>query len=403
MNNLSIGSVSSLQNIKQTDVFPYILALIPWVILPFSPMIASVAGLFFLIVFSSVFTKKSRVIISLCIILSASIYNGDCIPHGDAMNYYEAYTRLLNGNFEALFKYGAGLEVALPLYYLILSRFLGELSSSTFIAINIFTAALLFYIWLEVYAMSYIAPKQQALCVAVSLLFFHYWFAGWLVRQVFSSVFLLYAFTEKRLKLHLVYVAIAFMFHVTALGFYLCYWLLMKKPKIGMTISVLLMFAFYFFDEIITFLWEFLPNYNMAINAFRGKLYPYISGDSLQGGSYITLKNLLFTLMLMIFAYLYVDKVHKQWRYVIFGSILVYWGSIGISNHFSLRMSVLFMEIAFGYFMFLALRKQPFLLQFFALLVLLNLVSVKTYFGDITNTRIYWNYDIAGPFFYFLF
>ena len=105
----------------------------------------------------------------------------------------------------------------------------------------------------------------------------------------------------------------------------------------------------------------------------------------------------------MIFAYLYVDKVHKQWRYVIFGSILVYWGSIGISNHFSLRMSVLFMEIAFGYFMFLALRKQPFLLQFFALLVLLNLVSVKTYFGDITNTRIYWNYDIAGPFFYFLF
>ncbi|WP_158413040.1 hypothetical protein [Helicobacter fennelliae] len=81
----------------------------------------------------------------------------------------------------------------------------------------------------------------------------------------------------------------------------------------------------------------------------------------------------------------------------------MYWGSIGVSNHFSLRMGVLFMEIAFGYFMFLAMRKQPFLLQIFALLMLWNTVSVKTYFGDITNTRVYWNYDIAGPFFYFLF
>ncbi|WP_455940080.1 hypothetical protein [Helicobacter fennelliae] len=190
MNNLSIGSVSSLQNIKQTDVFPLILALIPWVILPFSPMIASVAVFFFfLIVFSSVFTKKSRVIISLCIILSASIYNGDCIPHSDYINYYHTYEKLLNNNFQALFDYGAGLEVALPLYYLILSRFLGELSSSTFIAINIFTAALLFYIWLEVYAMSHIAPKQRTLCVALSLLFFHYWFAGNVIRQLLSSVF----------------------------------------------------------------------------------------------------------------------------------------------------------------------------------------------------------------------
>lgn len=387
---------------RQTDIFSYVLALIPWLILPFSPMIASVSGIFFLIVFSSIFARKARVIISLCIILSASIYNGDCIPHGDGMNYYEAYTRLLNGSFDALFKYGAGLEIALPLYYFILSRFLGELSSSTFIAINIFTVALLFYIWLEVYAMSYIAPKQRALCVALSLLFFHYWFVGWLMRQAFSSVFLLYAFTEKRLRLRLVYVVIAVLFHITALGFYLCYWLLMKKPKIGMIISILLTVAFYFFDDIIRFLWEF-PSHNVFVSAFKGKLYPYISGDSLQDGSYIALKNLLFTLMLMVFTYLYVDKAHKQWRYVIFGSILVYWGSIGVSNHFSLRMSVLFMEIAFGYFMFLAMRKQPFLLQIFALLVLLNFVSVKTYFGDLTNTRVYWNYDIAGPFFYFLF
>ncbi len=190
MNNLSIGSVSSLQNIKQTDfslnfgtysvgyfaIFTY-------------DCKCCCFFFFFLIVFSSVFTKKSRVIISLCIILSASIYNGDCIPHSDYINYYHTYEKLLNNNFQALFDYGAGLEVALPLYYLILSRFLGELSSSTFIAINIFTAALLFYIWLEVYAMSHIAPKQRTLCVALSLLFFHYWFAGNVIRQLLSSVF----------------------------------------------------------------------------------------------------------------------------------------------------------------------------------------------------------------------
>lgn len=387
---------------RQTDIFSYVLALIPWLILPFSPMVASVTGLFFLIIFSSAFTKKSRVIISFCIILSASIYNGDCIPHGDYINYYRTYEKLLNNNFQVLFDYGAGLEMALPLYYFILSRFLGELSSSTFIAINIFTAALLFYIWLEVYAMSHIAPKQRTLCVALSLLFFHYWFAGWLMRQVFSSIFLLYAFTEKRLKIHLIYVAIAVLFHVTALGFYLFIWLLMNKPKIGMMVSLSLMLVFYFFEDIIRFLWE-LPNYNVLVSVLKQKLYPYISGESLVGGSYITLKSLVFTIVLMVFAYFYVNKIHKQWRYVIFGSILVYWGSIGISNHFSLRMSVLFIEVALGYFMFLAMRKQPFLLQIFALLVLLNLISTKTYFGDLTNTRVYWNYDIAGPFFYFLF
>ena len=402
MNNLSIGSVSSLQNIKQTDVFPYILALIPWVILPFSPMIASVVGLFLLIIFSSVFTKKSRVIISLCIILSASIYNGDCIPHSDYINYYRTYEKLLNNNFQALFDCGAGLEIALPLYYFILSRFLGELSSSTFIAINIFTAALLFYIWLEVYAMSYIAPKQRTLCVALSLLFFHYWFAGWLVRQVFSSVFLLYAFTEKRLKLHLVYVVVAVLFHITALGFYLFVWLLMKKPKIGMMISLLLMLGFYFFDEIIRFLWE-LPIQVVFINSLKLKAGAYLFNSTLFDGNFIQAKNFVITFMLICFAYLYVDKAHKQWRYVILGFVAVYWGSIGVSNHFSLRVGVLLLEIAFGYFVFLAMRKQPFLLQIFALLVLLNLISVKTYFGDIINTRVYWNYDIAGPFFYFLF
>ncbi|BDB66534.1 hypothetical protein Hc94105_0730 [Helicobacter cinaedi] len=401
MNNLSIGSVSSLQNIKQTDVFPYILALIPWVILPYSPMIASVAGLFFLIVFSSVFTKKSRVIISLCIILSASIYNGDCIPHGDYINYYRTYEKLLNNNFQALFDYGAGLEVALPLYYLILSRFLGELSSSTFIAINIFTAALLFYIWLEVYAMSHIAPKQRTLCVALSLLFFHYWFAGNVIRQLLSSVFLLYAFTEKCLKPHLIYVVIATLFHTTALGFYLLVWLLMKKPKIGMVVSLLLMLVFYFFDEIIKFLWDF-PNHAIFIDTLKGKIGPYIVGSTLDGSS-ITARNFVLTFMLMCFTYLYVDKAHKQWRYVVLGFVVVYWGSVGVSGHFSLRIGILLLDVAFGYFIFLALRKQPFLLQFFALLVLLNLVSVKTYFGDITNTRVYWNYDIAGPFFYFLF
>lgn len=246
MNNLSISNIPSAQNIKQTDVFPYILALIPWVILPFSPMVASVIGLFFLIIFSPIFVRKSRIIISLCIIFAASIYNGDCIPTGDAMNYYEAYTRLLNGGFDALFKYGAGLEVALPLYYFVLGRFVGELSISTFVMVNIFTAAFLFYVWLEVYALAHIAPKQRALCVALSLLFFHYWFAGWLMRQVFSSIFLLYAFTEKRLKLHLIYVAIAVLFHVTALGFYLFIWLLMNKPKIGMMVSLSLMLVFLF-------------------------------------------------------------------------------------------------------------------------------------------------------------
>lgn len=403
MNNLSIGSVSSLQNIKQTDVFPYILALIPWVILPFSPMIASVAGLFFLIVFSSIFTKKSRVIISLCIILSASIYNGDYELRSDSANYYECYTSILNNEFGALFRYGAGLEIALPLYYFVLSRFLGELNGSTFIIINVFTAALLFYIWLEVYALSHVAPKQQALCVAMSFLFFNYWFAGFLVRQFFSSVFLLYAFTEKRLKIHLAYVTVAVLFHTTALFFYVLIYSFMKKPRISLLIGVIFVLACLFFKDVLEFLW-FVSNQVDFLDVLKYKLMSYVyHPDAMFDGSFVGARNVVLVFILICFAYVYLDKSHRQWRNVIFGLVLVYLGSVIVSNHFSIRTSLLLIDVAFGYFMFLALRKQPFLLQFFALLVLLNLVSVKTYFGDITNTRIYWNYDIAGPFFYFLF
>ena len=36
--------------------------------------------------------------------------------------------------------------------------------------------------------------------------------------------------------------------------------------------------------RLLHFYGSLLPNYNMAINAFRGKLYPYISGEFLLQG-----------------------------------------------------------------------------------------------------------------------
>ena len=351
-----------------------------------------------MIIFSQSLGRNSRIFLAMMIILSGSFLNGDAVLHGDFVHYYRVYNGLLESDFKYLSYFGGGIEVGLPIIYLILGKVFGTLNPSHFMTMQIFVSSLLFYIWLEMYAMRRFTSTQKALCVALSLMLFDFWFSAWLVRQVMASIFILYALTSKSTNAKWIFFLIAVSFHTTSILFYPILYLLYNRPKIGIFITIIICFGFCYFIDIIEFLWHLKLDFKPFI-ALKSKLYPYIVSKSSLDASSIGARNLLFCLILLLGAVFYIKN---QWKCVIIGLVCLYFCSVFISAHFSIRIGVLLIYVAFGYFLFLAGRKQPFLLQIFCLCLLLNLAMVKSVFGDLTNTRIYHNNDIYGEAFYFL-
>lgn len=390
---------SGLNIPARPDALMNCLAFIPALIVPFSPFIAFFVGLLFLIVFSPSLQRWHRIFIAVVVIFAGAVLYGDCDPHSDYANYYKTYERLLAGQTEALFAYGRGVEIGLPILFWVFGKIFGPLSSSHFIALIIFTAGILLYIWLEVYGLKRIAEKQQAVCVALVLMCFDFWFAGWLERQILSSIMILYAITAQRQETRFTFILLATIFHVSALIFIAIIWLLVRYPKLGIGLCVGICGSYVVFYEIVGVLAQ-APQ-TVLFDSMRTKLFFYVNGGADKGGFYF--RNLVLSLFLIICAWVYVDKSQAKWLHIIIGLGIIYLASAFVSKHLSLRVGALFFFVALGYFFFLALRKQPMLLYGFSFIHLVNAATSLLTRDLVSRTNKFYTYDIIGPFFYYLY
>lgn len=390
---------NALGTTAKPDALLNCLVFIPVLIVPFSPFIAFFIGLLLLIVFGSGFQQWHRIFVAVVVIFAGAVLNGDGIPHSDYANYYGTYERLLAGHINALFEYGNGVEIGLPAMLWLFGKIFGPLSPAHYMAIISFTSGLLLYIWLETYGLKQVAQKQKAICAALVLMCFDFWFSSWLERQVLSSIIMLYAITAQKQESRFFFILLATLFHATALIFLAIIWLLVRFPKLGIGLCIAICGSYVIFYEIVMALAQ-TPQ-TLLFDSIRTKLFFYTNGGADEGG--LSARNLVLSVLLLVCTWIYIDKSQAKWRHIILGLGIIYLASTFVSNHLSLRVGVLFYYVCLGYFMFLALRKQPLLLYGFSLLYLLNLcVGMITKAPD-NPTQIFHNYDIVGSFFYYLY
>ena len=393
---------STLGAVAKPDALLNCLVFIPALIVPFSPSIAFLIGLLLLVVFGGGFQRWHRIFVSVVVIFAGAVLFGwDVSPTYDYADYYKIYKELLVGDTKAFFEYGKGVEVALPTVFWVFGKVFGPLNFSHFVVLVIFTASILLYIWLEIYGLKQIAQRQKAICVALVLMCFDFLFAGVGERQIFSSIMILYAITAQRQESRFFFILLAILFHTTALIFLAIVWLLVRYPKLGIGLCIVICGSYVAFYEIVGVLYHQSRGV-LLFDIVRGKLDWYMYGYGRNDGGNIGFRNLALSILLLICTWAYVDKSQAKWRYIIMGLGIIYLASAFVSGHLSLRVGVFFYSCAFGYFVFLALRKQPILLYGFALLYLVDLA--ENFSKDVKSYKMMsYNYDIIGPFFYYLY
>ena len=371
------------------------LVFIPALIVPFSPFIAFFIGLLLLIVFGSGFQRWHRIFVSVVVIFAGAVLFGDNECKSDCLVYYDTYEKLLKSESRAFFVFGNGIEIASPILFWLVGKTIGHLDPSHFTMALIFVGGLLLYIWLEVYGLKQVVQRQKAICIALVLLFFDFFFAGFLTRQMFSSIMILYAITAQRQESRFLFILLATLFHTTALIFLPIIWLLVRHPKLGIGLCIAICGSYVVFYEIANTLYQ-TPN-SALFEPLRQKLPYYVitQGDREAG---LAVRNIILTLFLLICTWVYVDKSQAKWRHIIMGLGIIYLAAAFVNTNLSIRVGLLFFFVALGYFLFLTLRKQPLLLYGFTLLYLANSVENLA-----RKDVVFYNYDIIGPFFYYLY
>ncbi|MDD7346153.1 EpsG family protein [Helicobacter sp.] len=396
-----ISVKSQKQNIKiSLEAF---CAFLPWAILTFSAPLAFYSGLLMLFFLSFWYPSRfARITLAVCIVVGGAIGFGDSQFTGDMANYHRTYTQIYNGNFDAIFDYGKGVEIIMPLFWALLAFVSGFLDHTTFGILHSLCAGILFYIWLEKYAIKDLDTRYAALCVFLSLLMFNYWMPQWLLRQTFSSIFVLYALSANTRLKTLTFVLLATLCHVTGIIFFTLWWLLKKYPKFGAWCIGILCISFLvgsFFPSLYVYA-SFLPE------SFASKLVFY--QHNLVGSmndSFVT-SIYLYILAIIICTWYYKESIDRRWLYImIWYGILCLCANL-IWSHFFVRVGLLYYYILLGFFTFISMQKNTLLLYLWGLVLFVNHMR-SVYIAGIANLGniqyYFYTHGLGGEWFYFLF
>lgn len=279
----------------------------------------------------------------------------DVSPSDDfAGSYYPVFAQISNGNMDALFEYGRGIEVGLPLLWLLISFFQPNITSSELIFLTAFLSMGILWIWLEMYGLEGIDQANKATTIAITLLMCAFFLSSQLVRQFFSSVILLFAISGKRLSTKVIFLAVSSVFHITALPIYI-FIQLAKRPRVAwwffVPIGVLFILGWRKFIELVL-AHQYLPGFEKALYILTNT-ESYTSVD-VSSGRYLVLICALVLLSVFVFSEKERNEVRTQWRSVLFTTTFLYVAFLVIPQ-FSVRSTLLISQIMLGWILVKAL------------------------------------------------
>ena len=239
------------------------------------PIVSFALTIFALINLPAGMPRYARLSLAMLAVLSFSMMMGarplDPGASNDIDVYYELYEDLRGGDLEALFRFGSGFEVALPLIFYAWGLLLPHLSVNGLMFGVALTSSVLLVLWVE---KAFYAERgwNDAALMGVCILMFNLYFATQLTRQFMSLVVLLYAFAAPTWRKQAVFVLLAATFHLTALPFFALY-LLARRGRAGWIAIVLLAFA------VRVLFWDLVAAFDILPVAVTDKLMYYLDNS----------------------------------------------------------------------------------------------------------------------------
>lgn len=229
--------------------------------------------------------------------------------HDDINVYYSVYQYILSNKFEALFTFGGGVEVGLPLYFYFLSCIFGDITQNQLVLLVNLLIGFLFINWTYKNYQNICQVKYLAFLISGTVLFYSFGYSSLLLRQYISCVFLLYALTEKRRSIAFILMLLAVSFHTSAFLFFViakvC--LNQKTPLVKMFILSLVVFLAIYFAALIVDIE--IVNRNLIYYGDGGAGANFISGREING---FTFKILLLSTIVVIVAELMSVLLKRQ-------------------------------------------------------------------------------------------
>lgn len=402
----------------QTDVdkpiIPYLSAIyfLPILTVPFSPFYSYIFCVFIMISLSSCITREYRILLSLNLIFSIALLYGSRLYFNiapsyddDFSRYYQNYLDVYDNIPQAMFVWGKGYEIGLPVFYKMLSLIFPKLVPQYVLFFTALSVALLLYVWLETYGVRYVRQEQRAALVAFSLFVGLFVESLGLTRQCFASVFLLYGFFIRPIYWKILFFAIALSFHQSSIFVIILSYFFYYFPRLGLLLFTGFL-AFFISNSIIVnlSLKEFTPIFKSLGNV---GLYfaAYIDSNGYNPLSLVNTNIIKVILMMAMCFVLYIvdprDKVTRNFKTIILVCCVVY-----ITHIFPVRIVMIVCDLTFCFILFVIFRHFFKLTLFFFFPYFLKLMYnylINTDSPETNAIELFFSYPESSlyPFYYF--
>ncbi|WP_157939960.1 EpsG family protein [Vibrio cyclitrophicus] len=291
------------------------------ILLAFSPYLS--LGLLFvsLILAEGLYGKKSYLyFLPFIVILLAYLASSRGIfetPKDDLSDYYKNFIALNDGNLLAIFEWGQGIEIGLPVVSAVISLVAPDAPPRLFLFCHLVVIFSLFFLFLHKVFLT--KSSSPAIYILVVCLFLGFTGIANLLRQSYASIFLLAAFWYVGRKKYCLLI-VATLFHFSSpLIYFLLRWLIQANKK---KLIITLISSILFYSVIWKLILPILEQYSFL------KLTAYLIKDGEDLDVSIIIRAYKEIFLLCIFGVVY--------------NLLGYWKSLS-----SVYSSILFLMLVF--------------------------------------------------------
>ncbi|WP_174507955.1 EpsG family protein [Klebsiella oxytoca] len=288
----------------------------------FSPLTGFYISIAFLVSFN-IEDRQTRFLITIVCLVSASLMNASRFVGYDAADdfyniYYPVFEKISNGGGVFDTNFSGGVEFGLPLYFKIVYLLFGRVSPNELLIALVFSMSILYYFYLEKFLLPNIDAEKRSLCLGFAFLFINYFDQTQLVRQMFATVFILYAvsfFYQRKYCSLFCSLFLGSIFHLSSIPIFFVFIALFSgNKKIQILLVLLLLMCSFFFLVIV--------KYVLSTNLLSVASYKFDFYASNQNNEAFDVGSLKLFIVACIASFFFSSKDYVKYKYfLVFGTL----------------------------------------------------------------------------------
>ncbi|MEY0289601.1 EpsG family protein [Providencia sp. PROV116] len=390
-------------NLKKVDTFTFItvLSIAILCLLPFSPYLSLILcfPLLTLLEIESVKIKSFSVFFILIFIILISYLGASRgifeTPNDDLADYYKNFIALSKGNLYALFEFGFGVEIGLPFLSFLLSIVAPYAPPRVFLLFHLIIINTLYVLFIYKYS-KVVNIKYKSLLLLTCFLFLGYTAEANLLRQSYSSIFLLFALFSKNNKQKVHYIIISMTFHLSSILLYFAfnYIYRINLKKLLILLAASLLTAIFF----ASFILPILVQYPQI------KIDAYINGDGVNIETILSIyKEFIIIFPISLFLFI-INKIDIKYMYMLVAWFVITCILEFLMSGISLRINHMIITFLVGpilYTIFTKLKNTAIVFAF-VIIPLIFILKIYSFVNNKNEMALFsdGNYFYSTPFEY---